>query len=255
MKLTLALLSAAFAQDDSYAVTEAPENPISEGRWPGQSTDNPCGSQFIHRGLESANQTCTIVYDDARFTPWRVFVGGQYILSDYPYQFTSFDGVDPKNVDVVVFWEQAEGPDGPDGPPDNSTCADYGDLSVECEPYGGPWPGVYFQETTNDFRNAKNGNYNIQIAGAVAGDVLTMYLKDSYDGEWACQNLTTNSGEIVVDGPEGVQEDAWGNKYSDTGRVTINVGDETAQIVNLFTVQQPGMNWEPNMWKSTVQKS
>ena len=94
-----------------------------------------------------------------------------------------------------------------------------------------------------------------QIAGAVAGDVLTMYLKDSNDNEWACQNLTTNSGEIVVDGPEGVQEDPWGNKYSDTGRVTINVGDETAQIVNLFTVQQPGMNWEPNMWKSTVQKS
>ena len=71
--------------------------------------------------------------------------------------------MDPKNVDVVVFWEQAEGADGPDGPPDNSTCADYGDLSVECEPYGGPWPGVYFQETTNDFRNAKNGNYNIQV--------------------------------------------------------------------------------------------
>jgi len=249
MKLTFALLSAVFAQDAYNPTDPAPENPESEGQWPGQTTTDPCGSQYRYAGKASANQTCTIDFDSNKYTPWRVFVGGQYILNEY--SFTSFDGVDPQNIDVVVFWEQVEGAD---GELDNSTCAGEGELSVSCEDYGGPWPGVYFQETTNDFRNAKNGNYNIQIAGAKSGDVLVLELVDSYGQGYACQNLTTNSGSIYVDGVD-VQEDEWGNLYSDEGKITINVGDETAQLVNLFTTQQPGMNWEPNMWKSTVTKA
>ena len=83
---------------------------------------------------------------------------------------------------------------------------------------------------------------------------MVLELYDSYGDAYACQNLTTNSGTIYVDGTN-VQEDPWGNLYSDNGQITINVGDETAQLVNLFTTQQPGMNWEPNMWKSTVTKA
>jgi len=48
--------------------------------------------------------------------------------------------------------------------------------------------------------------------------------------------------------------DPWGNIYSDNGKIMINVGDQSGIIVNLFTTQQPGMNWEPDTFTSTVIK-
>ena len=51
-----------------------------------------------------------------------------------------------------------------------------------------------------------------------------------------------------------VQMDPWGNIYSDNGKIMINVGDQSGIIVNLFTTQQPGMNWEPDTFTSTVIK-
>ena len=81
-----------------------------------------------------------------------------------------------------------------------------------------------------------------------------MELKDSYGNPYSCQNLSTNSGEIVVDG-EYVQMDPWGGIYSDEGKMFFNVGEEAAILVNLFTTQQPGVNWEPDTFVSTVTKA
>jgi hypothetical protein len=49
-----------------------------------------------------------------------------------------------------------------------------------------------------------------------------MQINDAVGNGFACMNLTTNSGEINVDGIN-VIEDPWGNLYSDTGLITINV--------------------------------
>lgn len=214
--------------------------------WPGQSETDPCGSTLKYEG-SSVNATC--VMDFGGFAPWRVFLGGQYITG--MYSFTNYDGqeaeVDP-SVDVLVFWEEALGAD---GELDNSTCGTTADITVTCTPYGAAVPGVYFQETANDYRMAKGSNYNVQIGGAVAGDVLAIALKDAYGNAFGAQNLSTNSGEITVDGIN-VVEDAWGNLYTDTGMVSLTVGDQAAEIVNLFTTQQPGANWEPSFWHSSV---
>lgn len=91
-------------------------------------------------------------------------------------------------------------------------------------------------ETANDFRMSKESNYNFQVrsftlfcslsifkvAGAYPGDVVAMQINDAVGNGFACMNLTTNSGEINVDGIN-VIEDPWGNLYSDTGLITINV--------------------------------
>ena len=66
---------------------------------------------------------------------------------------------------------------------------------------------------------------------------------------FACQNLTTNSGLI-----SGAETDQWGNQYSDDGLMTITVENGGAELVNIFTQQQAGQNWEPNLWASTVTK-
>jgi len=259
MKLFAFFATAIFAQDDAYAAptdpptvaptTKAPEPVDIDIAWPGQTETNPCGSQISTNMENAVNKTCTISYPDA-YKPFRKFLGGTFITGEN--EFTSFDGAGNQDtIDVVIFWEQDEKDD---GTMDNSTCAQPGELKVTCVDNGDNiYDGVYFMETTNDHRNAKAGNYNFQIYGAKPTDVLALELTDSYGNEYACQNLSTNSGEIVVDGTN-VQMDPWGNIYSDNGKIMINVGDQSGIIVNLFTTQQPGMNWEPDTFTSTVIK-
>lgn len=61
-----------------------------------------------------------------------------------------------------------------------------------------------------------------------------MQINDAVGNGFACMNLTTNSGEINVDGIN-VIEDPWGNLYSDTGIITINVNNTLIHTLsNLF---------------------
>merc|ERR1711897_68612 len=88
--------------------------------------------------------------------------------------FTGYDGTS-SDVNVVVFFNQAEDAD---GNLDNSTCWD---AAVSCADSGAP----YFMENVNDHRNAKNGNYNIQIANVNNGDVLSIQLNDNDGNAYA----------------------------------------------------------------------
>ncbi|CBY24319.1 unnamed protein product [Oikopleura dioica] len=230
MKVTAALIAAAYAAD-----------PVN---WPGQSDEDPCGTQ-IHFPESAVNATCTLDFNG--YNPWRVFLGGEFIVDEY--SFTNFDGIGSDSIDVVIFWEQSY--DGSTGLLSNATCGYDTDVSLNCVDYGSALPGVYFMETANDFRMMKESNYNFQVAGAYPGDVVAMQINDAVGNGFACMNLTTNSGEINVDGIN-VIEDPWGNLYSDTGIITINVADYASSTVNLFTQQQPGQPWEPSLWKSTV---
>jgi hypothetical protein len=214
------------------------------GDWPGQSDVDPCGTQ-VNFAESSINATCTLDFNG--YNPWRVFLGGEWITGQY--SFTNYDGMGGDSIDVVVFWEEGYQADGITL--DNSTCGATTDVTVSCAPQGSAVAGVYFQENANDFRMAKGSNYNVQIVGASAGDTLTIQLNDAYGNPYGAQNLSTNSGTITADGVNVVQ-DAWGNLYTDTGLINLNVGDETADVVNLFTTQQPGQNWEPSFWHSTV---
>lgn len=227
MKLISAVISAAFA-----------------GSWPGQSDVDPCGTQ-VNFAESSINSTCTL--DFGGYTPWRVYLGGEWITG--MYSFTNYDGMAAESIDVVVFWTEGFEADGVTL--DNSTCGMDAHVTVSCVDQGAAVSGVYFQENANDFRMSKGSNYNVQVMGASAGDVLMMALNDAYGNPYGAQNLSTNSGTINVDGSNVVQ-DAWGNLYTDTGIVSLTVGDEAADVVNLFTTQQPGANWEPSFWHSTV---
>jgi len=211
--------------------------------WPGQSVNDPCGSTFSST-LASVNSTCTL--DFGGFTPWRVFLGGEYITG--MYSFTNYDGQASDERDVIVFWEEFLGAD---GELDNSTCGSTADVTLTCTDNGSAMAGVYFQETANDYRMSKGSNYNVQIMGAVSGDTLAIQLNDWYGTPFGAMNLSTNSGTITVDGVNVIQ-DVYGNLHTDTGLVTIAVGDEAAMVVNLFTTQQPGVNWEPSFWHSSV---
>lgn len=214
------------------------------GSWPGQGETDPCGSSQAF-SVSSINSTCTL--DFGAYAPYRVYLGGEYITG--MYSFTNYEGMtEGKAVDVVVFWEEFLGAD---GELDNSTCGTDADVTVNCVDNGAALEGVFFQETANDHRMAKGSNYNVQIAGAVAGDVLSIALMDAEGNAFGAQNLSTNSGAITADGVN-VVEDAWGNLYTDTGLITLTVGDQASAIVNVFTVQQPGANWEPSFWHSTV---
>lgn len=221
------------------------------GSWPGQSDVDPCGTQV--KGGSGVNQTCTIDMNGKK--PWRVFVSGAYILPDNQWEYTNYEGLAAEDVetDVVIFWEEKYVVGSDPLELDNSTCGADEDVTVTCVDYGMAWPGLYFQETANDFRMSKGSNYNIQIVGAEAGDTLTIQLNDAYGNPYSCQNISSNSGEIIPDGTN-VIIDQWGNKYSDTGRLVLQVGDQVARLVHLATTQQPGMNWEPSLWHSTVTK-
>merc|ERR1711872_908219 len=99
-----------------------------------------------------------------------------------------------------------------------------------------------FMENVNDHRNAKNGNYNIQIA-----NVLTISLNDNDGNSYAVQNITAPFGTVTA------VEDAWGNQYSDDGTFTVEVGDAIfGQLFQISVVQQPGNTGVLSMWSSTV---
>jgi len=226
MKLISALVATALAAD-----------------WPGQSDTDPCGTQ-VSFAQSSINASCTLDFNGKN--PWRVYLGGEWITGIY--SFTNFDGMGADNIDVVVFWEQSNDAD---GNLDNTTCGVEADVSVNCVPQGAAVSGVFFQENANDFRMSKGSNYNVQIVGAASGDTLTIALNDAYGNPFGAQNLSTNSGTINVDGVNVIQ-DTWGNLYTDTGVVSLSVDDSASDTVNLFTTQQPGANWEPSFWHSTV---
>merc|ERR1711892_955801 len=97
----------------------------SDASWDGVSADNTCG--MVISGDNFVNNT-----------------------------FTGYDGTS-SDVNVVVFFSQSADAD---GNLDNSTCWD---ASVSCADSGADYSGPFFMENVNDHRNAKNGNYNIQI--------------------------------------------------------------------------------------------
>merc|ERR1712100_327433 len=147
--------------------------------------------------------------------------------------FTGFDGTS-SDVNVVVFFSQSEDAD---GNLDNSTCWD---AAVTCADSGADYSGPLFMENVNDHRNAKNGNYNIQIANVNNGDVLTIQLNDNDGNAYAVQNISAD-------------EDNWGNQYSDDGSFTVTVGDAVfGQLFQISVVQQPGNTGVLSMWSSTV---
>merc|ERR1712083_1287014 len=162
------------------------------------------------------------------------------------YQFAGngafVTGADTFTGFVVVFYTQAE--DG-DGNLDNSTCWD---IDVSCVDNGAASAGLFFMENVNDHRNAKNGNYNIQIAGVQNGQTLSIQLNDNDGNGYAVQNITADFGVVSA------EDDAWGNQYSDDGSFTIEVDAEQpfGQLFQISVVQQPGNTGVLSMWSSTV---
>jgi len=237
------------------AFAAANNNATGLPSWPGvQSLDgdepNPCGTKKVF--YESAvNQTCT--FDFNGFTPWRVYVGGDYAVPGQPgeYIITNFKETGADAIDVTVYWEQR---DDAEGKPDNSTCGDIDDIKLDCVDNGAALEGLYFQETANDFRMSKTSNYNFQIVGASDGDLLTITLRDWLGNPWGAQNLTTSHGSLIID-DVNVVEDAWGQKYTDTGIVQVLVDSRVAFNFELQTKQQPGNLWDPCAFLSSVEKS
>merc|ERR1739838_783036 len=191
MKVLSAIIAAAAASDSS---------------WDGVAADNTCG--MVIEGDNFVNKTCTISGSSIE----HIFAGNGAFVNGVN-SFTGLDGTS-SDVNVVVFFSQAE--DG-DGSLDNSTCWD---ASVDCVDSGADTSRPLFMENVNDHRNAKNGNYNIQIANVNNGDVLTIQL----------------------------------NQYSDDGSFTVTVGDAVfGQLFQISVVQQPGNTGVMSMWQSTVQ--
>merc|ERR1712048_826275 len=202
--------------------------------WPGVSVDNTCGS--LWEAEESiVNKTCTISAPNAQYQ----FAGNGAFVTGAD-TFTGFDGVSG-SVNVVVFYNQAEDAD---GNLDNSTCWD---INVSCVDNGSASAGLFFMENVNDHRNAKNGNYNIQIAGVQNGQTLSIQLNDNDGNGYAVQNISADFGVVTA-------EDAWGNQYSDDGSFTIEVDAEQpfGQLFQISVVQQPGNTGVLSMWSSTV---
>lgn len=224
--------------------------------WPGVASldddePNPCGTKKTI--YESAvNKTCT--FDFNGYTPWRVYVGGDYAVPGQPgdYIITNFDETGADAVDVTVFWEQRNNAD---GIPDNTTCGDIDDITLSCADNGGvALEGLYMMETANDFRMSKTSNYNFQISGAQEGDLLTITLRDWLGNPWGAMNLTTSHGTIVADGVNVVR-DVWGEDHTDTGIVQVLVDSRVAFNFELQTKQQPGNLWDPCAFLSSVEKS
>merc|ERR1712187_850855 len=99
----------------------------------------------------------------------------------------------------------------------NSTCWD---INVSCVDNGAASAGLFFMENVNDHRNAKNGNYNIQIAGVQNGQTRSIQLNDNDGNGDGVQNITADFGVVSV------TDDAWGNQYSDDGSFTVEVDAE-----------------------------
>merc|ERR1711920_1052648 len=189
----------------------------SDASWDGVSADNTCG--MVISGENFVNKTCTVSGSSIEY----IFAGNGAF------------------VNVVVFFSQAEDAD---GNLDNSTCWD---ASVSCADSGADYSGPLFMENVNDHRNAKNGNYNIQIANVNNGDVLTIQLNNNDGEEWAAQNITADFGVVSA------ETDEWGNSYSDDGSFTVTVGDAVfGQLFQISVVQQPGNTGVLSMWSSSV---
>merc|ERR1712050_410448 len=111
-----------------------------------------------------------------------------------------------------------------------------------------PSAGLFFMENVNDHRNAKNGNYNIQIAGVQNGQTLSIQLNDNDGNGYAVQNISADFGVVTA------EDDAWGNQYSDDGAFTIEVDAEQpfGQLFQISVVQQPGNNGVLSMWLPSV---
>ena len=218
MKVFSAIIAAAVASDAS---------------WDGVSADNTCG--MVISGDNFVNKTCTVTGSSMEY----IFAGnGAFINGDNT--FTGYDGTS-SDVNVVVFFSQSADAD---GNLDNSTCWD---ASVSCADSGADYSGPFFMENVNDHRNAKNGNYNIQIANVNNGDVLTLQLSDNDGLAWSSQNITADFGTVSA------EEDQWGNQYSDDGSFTVTVGDAVfGQLFQISVVQQPGNTGVLSMWSSTV---
>merc|ERR1711904_758900 len=205
----------------------------SDAQWDGVSADNTCG--MVISGDNFVNKTCTISGSSIEY----MFAGNGAFVNGAD-SFTGFDGTS-SDVNVVVFFSQAEDAD---GNLDNSTCWD---ASVSCADSGADYSGPLFMENVNDHRNAKNGNYNIQIANVNNGDVLTIQLNNNDGDEWAAQNISADFGVVAA------TDDAWGNQYSDDGSFSVTVGDAVfGQLFQISVVQQPGNTGVLSMWSSTV---
>merc|ERR1712025_861367 len=170
MKVLSAIIAAAAATDAS---------------WDGVSVENSCGMTIS--GENFVNKTCTISGSSIQY----MFAGNGAFVNGAD-SFTGFDGTS-SDVNVVVFFSQAEDAD---VNLDNSTCWD---ASVSCADSGADYSGPLFMENVDDHRNAKGGNYNIQIANVNNGN------------GWAAQNITADFGEVSA------ESDEWGNSYSDDG--------------------------------------
>merc|ERR1712203_869718 len=193
----------------------------SDASWDGVSADNTCG--MVISGENFVNKTCTVSGSSIEY----IFAGNGAFVNGAD-SFTGFDGTS-SDVNVVVFFSQAEDAD---GNLDNSTCWD---ASVSCADSGADYSGPLFMENVNDHRNAKNGNYNIQIANVNNGD------------EWAAQNIAADFGVVSA------ETDEWGNSYSDDGSFTVTVGDAVfGQLFQISVVQQPGNTGVLSMWSSSV---
>jgi len=221
MKVLSAIIAAAAASDDS---------------WDGVAADNTCG--MVLSGDSFVNKTCTVSGSSIE----HIFAGNGAFVNGVD-SFTGFDGTS-SDVNVVVFFSQAEDAD---GNLDNSTCWD---ASVDCVDLGAADTSApLFMENVNDHRNAKAGNYNIQIANVNAGDVLSIQLNDNAGNGFAVQNISAPFGVV------GATEDNWGNQYSDDGSFTVTVAADAVfgQLFQISVVQQPGQTSVMSMWQSSVQ--
>jgi len=222
-------------QEEKMKVLSAIIAAAASDKWDGVSADNTCG-MVISTDESIVNKTCTVSGSSMDY----IFAGnGAFINGEN--SFTGFDGTS-SDVNVVVFFAQAEN----DGVMDNSTCWD---ASVSCVDNGAADTSrPLFMENVNDHRNAKNGNYNIQIANVANGDVLTIQLNNNDGDEFAVQNISAPFGVVAA------TEDAWGNQYSDDGSFTVTVGDAVfGQLFQISVVQQPGNTGVLSMWKSSVE--
>jgi hypothetical protein len=182
--------------------------------WNGVSEDNSCGMQLS--GDSMVNSTCTITGSNIK----TVFAGNGAFITGAGYAVTGFDGISG-NVDAVVFFEQTCDAD---GNCDNSTCWD---AAVNCVDNGAASAGVFFMESVNDNRGAV-GNYNLQIAGASAGDVLSIDLNG-----WAATNITAPFG--TVDGDGSVFSVTVGDgPFGDLFQVSVSSADENQGALNLW---------------------
>jgi len=182
--------------------------------WNGVSEDNSCGMQLS--GDSMVNSTCTISGSNIK----TVFAGNGAFITGAGYAVTGFDGISG-NVDAVVFFDQTCDDD---GNCDNSTCWD---AAVSCVDNGAASAGVFFMESVNDNRGAV-GNYNLQIAGANNGDVLSFNLNG-----WVATNITAPFG--TVDGDGSIFSVTVGDgPFGDLFQVSVSSGDENNGALNLW---------------------